>query len=568
VVFVPVTGDGDVRKVLDTVLESVRGWLGEEHPAGSRLVVVTSGAVATEATADVPDLAAAAAWGLLRTAAAEHPDRFLLLDVEDPADQPGHQRAVAAALAAGEDQVAVRGGRLLVPRLAPVPAEAAGPWSVEGGTVLITGGTGTLGRLVARHLAEHGARRLILLSRRGYAAPGAADVVSSLTELGAEVTVVACDVADRARLAEVLADVPPEHPLTAVVHAAGALDDGVVDALTPDRIDTVLRAKADPAWHLHELTRELDLSAFVLFSSAAGTFGTPGQGNYAGANAYLDALARHRRAHGLPAQSLAWGLWADTSELTGTLDPTGRNRLRRTGARAFTAEAGLAALDLAVATDEPVLVPVQLDPAALRPRGDTGVPPLLRGLVRAPLRRSAAGGGDGADNLRRQLAGLAPDDRTRALLTLVRAQAATVLGHAGSAAVEPGRGFLDLGFDSLTAVELRNRLQAATGLRLPATLVFDHPTANALAAFLAERLGAAGAPALAPALAELSRLETTLAPFTGDGDARAAITLRLKDLLSRWSAGPGHDPADDPADDIDSATDDELFGVLDELRTP
>ncbi|WP_460675396.1 SDR family NAD(P)-dependent oxidoreductase [Lentzea nigeriaca] len=533
--FVRVVGD-DVRAVLGAVLAEIQASLREDR----RLVFVTSGA-----TADEPDVAAAAAWGLVRSAQAEHPERFVLLDLEQPGDP-------LPALPADEDQLSVRSGRIWVPRLAPVPAEAAEPWTVEG-SVLITGGTGTLGRLVAGHLARNGARRLVLVSRRGYAAPGAADVVSGLTELGAEVTVVACDVADRARLAEVLAAVPD---LAAVVHTAGALDDGVVEALTPDRIDSVLRAKVDAALHLDELTRERELSAFVLFSSAAGTFGTPGQGNYAAANACLDALARRRRAAGLPAQSLAWGLWADTSELTGTLGRTGQDRLRRTGSRAFTAEDGLAAFDLALAVGEPVLVPVQLDPAALRPRADQVVPPLLRGLVRTPVRRGAAGGDA---SLRRQLAGLTPDERDRVLLTLVRAQAAAVLGHAGPGVIEPGRGFLDLGFDSLTAVELRNRLQTATGLRLPATLVFDHPTANALAAFLAQRFGTEDGPAFAPALAELGRLETLLSPFAGDGAARAAITLRLKDLLSQWSDTT-------VADDIDAASDDELFGVLDELR--
>ncbi|UOX89173.1 type I polyketide synthase [Amycolatopsis sp. FBCC-B4732] len=528
--FVPVPR-GDVREVLGSVLARIQSDLDGDR----RLVFVTSGG-----TTDDP--AAAAVWGLVRSAQAEHPDRFVLLDLEHPGDP------VPAELPADENQLSVRSGQIYVPRLAPVAAEPAEPPSFDG-SVLITGGTGTLGRLVARHLARNGTKRLVLVSRGGYAAPGAADVVSGLTALGAEVTVVSCDVADRARLAEVLDDVPD---LAAVVHTAGTLDDGVAETLTPERIDAVLRAKADAAWHLHELAPAAHL---VLFSSAAGTFGTPGQGNYAAANAYLDALARHRRALGLPGQSLAWGLWADTSELTGTLGSAGLDRLRRTGSRAFTAEDGLAAFDLALASGEPVVVPVQLD---LRVRGDQGVPPLLRGLVRAPLRRTAA-----VDtSLRSQLAGLAPEERDRVLLTLVRAQAAAVLGHAGPGAVEPGRGFLDLGFDSLTAVELRNRLQAATGARLPATLVFDHPTATALARFLAARLGTDTAPALAPALAELGRLETVLAPFTGE--AREALTVRLKELLSRWST----EPEAGPAADIDAATDDELFGVLDELRTP
>ncbi|NBH08836.1 beta-ketoacyl reductase, partial [Amycolatopsis sp. SID8362] len=360
--FVPVPR-GDVREVLGEVLARIRSDVDSDR----RIVFVTSGAT-------TGDPVAAAVWGLVRSAQAEHPDRFVLLDLEHP-DDP-----MPAGLPADENQFSVRSGQTFVPRLAPVPVEPAEPPAFDG-SVLITGGTGTLGRLVAGHLARNGTKRLVLVSRRGYAAPGAADVVSGLTALGAEVTVVACDVADRARLAEVLDDIPD---LAAVVHTAGALDDGVVETLTPDRIDAVLRAKVDAARHLHELVPDAHL---VLFSSAAGTFGTPGQGNYAAANAYLDALARHRHEQGLPGQSLAWGLWADTSELTGTLGSTGMDRLRRTGSRAFTAEDGLAAFDLALASGEPVVVPVQLD---LRVRGDQGVPPLLRGLVRAPLRRTAA----------------------------------------------------------------------------------------------------------------------------------------------------------------------------------
>jgi NAD(P)-dependent dehydrogenase (short-subunit alcohol dehydrogenase family)/acyl carrier protein len=547
---------------LRDVLGLVQAWLADEWLTDSRLVVLTRGAVAAASGEDVTDLAAAAACGLVRSAQTEHPGRFVLIDVDEVTGR--ELPALSAALSTGEPQVAVRKAQAMVPRLVRASTGDAAPALGEHSTVLITGGTGVLGGLMARHLVERGARRLVLLSRRGYAAPGAAELTSELSAMGAEITVAACDVANREALAEVLAGIPAEYPLTAVVHTAGVLDDGVVEALTPAQFETVLRPKVDAALNLHELTSGLDLAAFVLFSSAAGTFGTAGQANYAAANAFLDALAQHRRATGLPGQSLAWGLWAPESELTAGLGRSGVTRLRRSGSPAFSAKEGLALFDAARATDAPVLVPVRLDAGVLRTADPETVPSLLRGLVRAPLRRTSELGADAAEGLRRRLAGLPEQDRERALLNLVRAQAATVLGHSAATAVEPGRGFLDLGFDSLTAVELRNRMQAATGLRLPATLIFDYPTAAALAARLAEQLGGGGTTTVVPVLEELNRLEAALAPFAADAVARTAVSLRLKDLLSRWGA-PDEDGS---RPDLDSATDDELFGALDELRTP
>ncbi|WP_407649755.1 type I polyketide synthase [Goodfellowiella coeruleoviolacea] len=567
----------DVRAAVDHALGLIQSWLADERFTHARLALVTRGAVATTGDEAVPDLAGAAVWGLVRTAQSEHPDRFLLVDLPPEAGVGAGLPAVLAlgesqiaVLAPGESQIAVRDGRPLAPRLVRQPHDdgAANPAAATTGTVLVTGGTGTLGSLVARHLAGQGVRRLLLVSRRGPAAPGADELVEDLTGLGAQVEVAACDTGDRAALAELLAGIPAEHPLTAVVHTAGVLDDGMLDALTPDRFEPVLRPKVDAAWHLHELTRDLDLTAFVLFSSASGTFGTAGQGNYAAANAFLDALAQHRRATGLPAQSLAWGLWAQTSELTGTLDQTNRARLRRDGSRELSTQEGLALFDASAHLAAPVLVPIRMDGQLLRGRAEAdAVPPLLRALVRTAPRRASDVDTGAAATLRQRLAGLSESERDRVLLDLVRAQAATVLGHATPAAVEPTRGFLELGFDSLTAVELRNRLQAATGLRLPATLVFDFPTAAALAGRLREDLGGDTTMPLVPALAELNRLEAVLAPYAGDDGARAAITLRLRDLLARWSDGQtGPEAAGDPRD-LDSASDEELFGVLDELRT-
>ncbi|MFD7932900.1 type I polyketide synthase, partial [Streptomyces sp. NPDC059742] len=311
---------------------------------------------------------------------------------------------------------------------------------------------------------------------------------------------------DRAARAGVLAGIPAEHPLTAVVHTAGHLDDGLVPSLTPERIDAVLRPKVDAALHLHELTRDLDLSAFVLFSSAAGTLGSPGQANYAAANAFLDALAQRRRAAGLPAVSLAWGLWEQRSEMTGDLTDADVQRMARAGLAPLSSEEGLAlfdtASDLTGTGTGTVFVAMRLDTAPLRAQADAGgLPPLFRGLVRGGLRRAAAHGvaDAAASAAARRLAGLSAlpeEEQEQVLLEVVRATAAAVLAYPSPDAVGESQEFLELGLDSLTAVELRNQLNAATGLRLPATLLFDHPTPLLVAARLrAERAGAPGGPA-------------------------------------------------------------------------
>ncbi|MFK4067217.1 beta-ketoacyl synthase N-terminal-like domain-containing protein [Streptomyces sp. NPDC029674] len=492
---------GDVSAVVTGSAASDASAVATESAAGDAPAVAAEAADgdvpadgARGSVGDAPiDPARAAVWGLVRSAQTEHPGRFVLLDL----DEDAAPETVAAALASGEQQLAVRGDTVLTPHLAKVPDTDPVQADLDpDGTVLITGGTGLLGSRVARHLvARHGVRHLLLAGRGGPDAPGATEITAELTELGAHVTVAACDAADRDALAALLDGVPAGHPLTAVVHAAGALDDGVITSLTPDRVDTVLRPKADAALHLHELTRDMDLRAFVLFSSAAGTFGGPGQGNYAAANAYLDALAQHRRALGLPAQSLAWTLWEQRSALTGRLDDADLRRLTRSGMPPLATEEGLALLDAALTVDAPALLPLRLDPRAVRARAAEGepVPPLLRSLVRVPVRvrraaSAAAPSGDTGAALPERLAALPEAERLRTLVQLVCAQAAAVLGHTSDSAVVPARAFRDLGFDSLASVELRNRLNAATGLRLPATLVFDHPSPEALAAHLRDEL--------------------------------------------------------------------------------
>jgi polyketide synthase 12 len=374
------------------------------------------------------------------------------------------------------------------------------------GSVLITGGTGELGGEVARHLVrEHGTRSLVLASRRGREAPGAPALEAELRELGARVSIVACDVADREQLARLIETVPAEHPLCAVVHAAGVLQDGVLESLTPAALEQVLAPKLDAAWHLHELTRELDLQAFVLFSSLAGTLGSPGQCNYAAANTFLDALAARRRAQGLPAVSLAWGWWEQASEMTGSLRALDLARVRRTGLEAFSVSEGLELFDAALGASEALTVPVRLDPLALRAAARAGaLPALLADLQAAGSGRARARRAPSANaSLTARLAGLTEEERRRVALAVVRGEVAAVLGHDSPEAIDPRRTFKELGFDSLLAVELRNRLNAATGLRLAATLVFDYPSPAALSAHLLGELEGvpggdvrAGAPAV------------------------------------------------------------------------
>ncbi len=360
------------------------------------------------------------------------------------------------------------------------------PMDVEG-TVLITGATGGLGALMARHfVVNHGVRHLLLTSRRGPDAEGAGELLAELTKLGATVTIAACDVADRGELARLLESLPVEHPLTAVVHSAGLIDDATVGSLTNDQLDRVLTPKVDGAINLHELTAHLDLAAFVMFSSIAGTLGGPGQGNYAAANVFLDALAAHRRALGLPAVSIAWGPWAPVAGMTATLGEADLRRIQRAGVTGLSLQEGLELFDAAHRLGKPVVIPARFDIAQLHEqaiRGELAAP--ARGLVHTQAKRAAGGAGG---SLARRLARTAEDEREKLLLDLIRTHAAAVLGHSSSRAVAAQSSFKEIGFDSLAAVELRNRLSADAGVRLPATLTFDHPTPLALARHLLEKL--------------------------------------------------------------------------------
>jgi NADPH:quinone reductase-like Zn-dependent oxidoreductase/acyl carrier protein len=424
------------------------------------------------------------------------------------------------------------------------------------GTVLITGGTGGLGGLLARHLVtEHGARHLLLTSRRGLAAEGAEQLRDELTGLGATVTVAACDAADRDALAALLDGIAADHPLRAVMHTAGVLDDGVVGSLDAARLDKVLRPKVDAAVHLDELTRHADLTAFVLFSGAAGLFGGAGQANYAAANAFVDAFATHRHALGLPAVALAWGPWSAAVGMTSGLTEADLGRMARAGLLPLSAELGLALLDAGVAAGEAAVVPMRVDTAALASSG--AVAPLFRGLVTAPARRAAASVAKAEPvGLAERLAKTPVVDREDLVVDLVTGQVAAVLGHASTVDIDAGKAFSELGFDSLTAVELRNRLGAVAGKRLPATLVFDYPTVAELAGYLLEDI----APPAPSANGLVDGLRGSLEALPEGYEGREEITERLQSLLAWWT---GTTPEEPHSDDVAAASADELFDLID-----
>ncbi|MFI0797279.1 type I polyketide synthase, partial [Micromonospora rubida] len=413
----------------------------------------------------------------------EHPGRIVLADVDGDVDAGVVAVLARVAEDAAGAQVAVRAGRVFVPRL--VRASSSGSSLVVGeGSVLVTGGTGSLGALVAEHLVRaHGVRSLVLVSRRGPDAAGAAELVERLSGLGASARVVACDVTDREQVFGLVGEVVAAGWLAGVVHTAGVLDDGVVSGISAERLAGVLAPKLSAGWFLHEATADLDLDLFVVFSSIAGVLGSPGQAAYAAGNAFLDALAVYRGQVGLPAVSLAWGMW-DTAGMAASIGEVDRVRSARSGLPPMSVETGLELFDAAMAADRPTLVPAVVDVSALRAAVSGGVvPPMLRALVgQTVTRRQAGQGGDWAN----QLASLTPEEARTQIDVLIRGLVAQVLGHGGAESVPADRAFRELGFDSLTAVDLRNRLNAATGLRLASTLVFDYPTPEVLADHLYE----------------------------------------------------------------------------------
>ncbi|WUI31813.1 SDR family NAD(P)-dependent oxidoreductase [Nocardia sp. NBC_00416] len=545
-----------VRAAVHAAWHTVRSWLAVDLPDAARLVVATRRATGIDG--EPVDLAAAAAAGLVRSAQSEHPGRIILLDYDDELSPD----LVRTALVAGAADIAVRGSRMFVPRV--VQGAAAAPAPVPGGafgtgTVLITGGTTGLGAVTARHLvAAHGVEHLLLVSRRGAAAAGVADLVSELSGLGARVRVAACDVTDHTGMASLLDSIDPAHPLTGVIHSAGLLDDGTIETLTAEQIDRVLAPKVQGALLLDELTRGYDLRAFVVFSSLAAAMGSPGQGNYAAANSVLDALARVRRAEGLPAVSVAWGPWTPDIGMTGELDRSAVARLERMGIEVLGADVGTALFDAALPAAAPVVVGARFDRPTLAAQSRAGLlAEVLSGLV--PARPRRAGGGAAGAGLVRRLAAAAEDEREALALEFVREQAAAVLGYPSAAAVEPDTPFKSLGFDSLGGVELRNRLSEGSGMRLPATLVFDHPTAAAVAKLLLQRWeDTAVTSAVDDQLAALRSMFTTIR----SAQDKQRLAARIRALLDEATIEPELSPP--PAHTVVAdASADELFALLD-----
>ncbi len=564
------------------VLELAQAWIAAEGLQDAKLVLLTAGALPV-GEEEAPNLSQAALVGLVRSARSEHPERFALIDLDD---SEASKEALSHALSSEEPELAIRQGALHAPRLARFEGRADGPEdrSSEGGedrgseageegdrkdaraqasavrgTVLITGGTGGLGALVARHLAQGGAESLLLVSRRGLDAEGAGELRDSLGELGCEVRVAACDVSDLEQLRGVIASIPAERPLTMVVHAAGVLDDGTIESLNGERLSRVLAPKVDAALNLHELTESMELRELVLFSSVAAATGSPGQANYAAANAFLDALAAHRRARGLPGVSLAWGAWDRASGMAGTLSDSDRARLTRVGIEPLSEAQGLELFDLARAAEQPLLLPVRLNMTALRGQAKAGMlPAALRGLVRVPTRQASDAGG----SLARKLAAAPESEWDGIVAELVRGHVAGVLGHASADAVDPQQTFKDLGFDSLAAVELKNRLNQATGLKLAATLIFDYPTPVAVAEYVRTKVGGSGA--ARPAVDEqLDGLEQALASIAQDGGERARVRARLRSLVAKLADETQADDGATVAEEIHSATAESIFALVD-----
>ncbi|WP_308204136.1 type I polyketide synthase, partial [Goodfellowiella coeruleoviolacea] len=506
---------------------------------GAPLWHVTCGAVSIGPEDSLANPIQALVWGQARVIAVEHPEWWGgMIDLPETIDDRGidRLRAVLAGMD-HENEVAIRAGHAYGRRMVRAPLrvdEVARHWKPRG-TTLITGGTGALGSRVARWLAANGAEHLVLVSRRGQ---GADQLRRELMELGTEVTTAVCDVSDRAALAAVIDAIPADRPLTAVVHTAAVLDDAVTESLSIEKLEHALRSKVSGAINLHELTNGMDLSAFVLFSSLAGCLGLPGQGNYAPGNAYLDALAQYRRSRGQVATSVAWGHWEGGGLATGEI----LDLLSRRGATDMRPELTLAALQRVLDCDETFIVVADMrwenivsDAAAVQRL------PLIRDLPE--VQAAVAGRDPEGSDLRERLSQASESDRHHVLVELVRTHVATVLGYDSPDMIEPRRAFRDLGFDSLTGVELRNRLNAATGLRTPATLVFDHPTPDQLATHLRNQLAGIVEPVPTP-VTETSSDPIVVVAMAGRFPGGVTSPEDLWELLSSGADAVGGFPTD------------------------
>ena len=534
---------------------------------------LTRSAVNTGVQDTVTEPGDAALWGLGRAVALEHPDRWGgLIDLPATADARTAQYLVGALNgAAGDDQLAVRRPGVYSRRLTRKPAPEApadGGWQPHG-TVLVTGGAEALGTHASLWLARSGVRRLIVTTTAQAPADAVTELVGKLADTGTETTVVSCADADRETLARLIAETPEEQPLTAVVHAADtAWTSNVADTGLAD-LTEVFAAKVDTAVWLDELFTDTDtaggapLDAFVVFSSIAGIWGGGGQGVSGAANAVLDALVERRRGRGLAATSIAWGA---LDEVGPGMDEATLAQLRRRGVLPMAPQIATTAFEQAVEAREKAVTVVDMDWEAFIPAfTSVRVSPLFADLpeAAAALRASQpdAENRDTTSSLVDSLRDVPEAEQNRLLLRLVCGQAATVLGHSSAESIGPLQSFQEVGFDSLAAVNLRNSLHVATGLRLPATLIFDYPTPDALVGFLrSELLTETGDDDLDGREEDLRRAlaQVPLSRFREAGLLDTLLTLVDTEAGSAPKATPERDPAAPAAKD-----DTDLIDVMD-----
>jgi acyl transferase domain-containing protein/acyl carrier protein len=547
----------------------------------ARQWTLTRGAVATGADSGPVRAVQAQVWGLGRVAALEQPKRWGgLIDLPDviAGRTGGWLRAILAG-ETGADQVAIRATEVLARRLVRAPAVdagRAGSWR-PCGPVLVTGATGAIGPMLARWVARSGATRVVLASRRGMAAAGTAGLAARVCGSGSAVTVAACDVVDRPDLAALLSRLAAAGTaVRGVIHAAAVIKLDPLDRLSLPGLAEVCGAKVAGAANLDALLGG-SVDAFVLFSSIAGVWGSGNHGAYAAANAYLDALAQDRRARGLAATSVPWGVWLpaqdgkDAGQESASFD---YGPMIRQGLPFLPPGLAFTGLRQVLDGDEVCTAVAPVDWDRFAPVFTSGRPsPLLSGVPEAQqvieADQAQPGQSPSRGQLAERLAGRSAADQERLVLGLVCEQAAAVLGHDSPDEVRPGAAFRDLGFDSVTAVELRNKLTLVTGLRLPATLVFDYPTPKALAAWLRAQASPGDTEVTVSVLAGLDQLDTALTAGEIDRGERTRITLRLEALLSKWKSQqrPGDEGA--VTEKLQSSTPEEVMRFIDsELGLP